>query len=43
MIPQHEFLRIRMEVHLLVHPVGNRVPVQMMLDPVRRYVFRRNG
>jgi hypothetical protein len=35
-----------MQVHLLVypryarhrHPVGNRIPVQMMLEPVRSYV-----
>ncbi len=27
-IPQHELLEVRMEVHLLVHPVGNRMPVQ---------------
>jgi hypothetical protein len=37
-IPQHEFLRVRMEVYLLVYPVRNRMPVQMMLEPVRSYV-----
>jgi len=38
MIPQHELLGIGMEVDLLVHPVGNRMPVQVMLEPVRSYV-----
>ena len=38
MIPQHELLGVRMEVDLLVHPVRNRMPVQMMLEPVRSYV-----
>ena len=37
-IPQHQLLGIRMQVHLLVHPVGNRMPVEMMLEPVRSYV-----
>ena len=31
-IPQHELLGIRMQVHLLVHPVGHRVAVQVMLQ-----------
>ena len=38
MIPQHELPRVRMEVDLLMYPVGNRMPVQMMLEPVRSYV-----
>jgi hypothetical protein len=38
MIPQHQLLGIRMQVDLLVHPVGHRMPVQMMLEPVRSYV-----
>jgi hypothetical protein len=53
-IPQHELLRIRMELHLQVyptlrwappqgtgtgkHPVGRRISVQVMLEPVRSYV-----
>jgi hypothetical protein len=28
MIPQHQLLGIRMQVHLLVHPVGHRIAVQ---------------
>jgi hypothetical protein len=46
MIAQHQFLRVGMEVHLLVyprcarykHPVGNRIAVQVVLEPVRSYV-----
>jgi hypothetical protein len=38
MIAQHQLFRIRMQVHLLVHPIGNRMPVQVMLQPVRSYV-----
>jgi hypothetical protein len=38
MIPQHQLLRVRMQVHLLVHPLGHRMPVHMMLEPVRSYV-----
>jgi hypothetical protein len=37
-IPQHQLLRVRMQVHLLVHPLGHRMPVQVMLEPVRSYV-----
>ena len=37
-IPQHQLLGIRVQVHLLVHPVGNRMPVEVMLEPVRSYV-----
>jgi len=38
MIPQHQLLGVRMQIHLLVHPVGNRMPAQVMLEPVRSYV-----
>jgi hypothetical protein len=27
-IPQHQLLRVRMEVHLLVYPLGSRMAVQ---------------
>jgi hypothetical protein len=45
-IPQHQLFGIRMEVHLLVHPrcarhrrpLGHRIAVQVMLQPVRSYV-----
>ena len=37
-IPQHEFLGIRMQVDLLVHPIGHRIAVQVILEPVRSYV-----
>jgi hypothetical protein len=37
-IPQHEFFGVRMEVRLLVHPVGHRIAAQVMLEPVRSYV-----
>jgi len=36
-IALHEFLGIRMEVHLLVHPVGHWAAVQVVLEPVRSY------
>jgi hypothetical protein len=32
MIPQHELLGVRMQIHLLVHPLGHRIAVQMMLE-----------
>ena len=35
---QHQLLGARVEVDLLVHPVGHRMPVQVMLEPVRSYV-----
>jgi hypothetical protein len=38
MIPQHELLGAGMQIHLLVHPVGHWVAVQVMLEPVRSYV-----
>jgi hypothetical protein len=31
-IAQHQLLGIRMQVHLLVHPVGHRVAAQVMLQ-----------
>jgi hypothetical protein len=31
-IAQHELLGIRMQVYLLVYPVGHRVAVQVMLE-----------
>ena len=31
-VPQHRFLGIRMQVDLLVHPVGHRMPVRVMLE-----------
>jgi hypothetical protein len=45
-LPQHQFLRVGMQVHLLVypryarykHPVGHRVAAQVVLEPVRSYV-----
>jgi hypothetical protein len=37
-IPQHRLLGIRMQIHLLVHPLGHRVADQVMLEPVRSYV-----
>lgn len=42
MIPEQEFLRVRMQIHLLVHPAGNGIPIhgleQPMLGPVCSYV-----
>ena len=32
MVPQHELLGVRMQVDLLVHPVGNRIAVQVVLQ-----------
>ena len=41
-ISQHEFLGIWMQIHLLVHPAGNGIPIheleQPMLGPVCSYV-----
>ena len=37
-IPQCQLLRIRMWIHLLAHSVGHRMPIQVMLEPVRSYV-----
>ncbi len=37
-ISQHQFLWLRIQIHLLVHPLRHQVPVQMMLEPVRSYV-----
>jgi hypothetical protein len=31
-IPQHELLGIRMQVDLLVHPLGHRIAVQVVLE-----------
>jgi hypothetical protein len=31
-IPQHQLLRIRMQVHLLVHPLRHRVAAQVVLE-----------
>ena len=33
-VPQHQLLRLRMQIHLLVHPVGYRIAVQVVLEPV---------
>jgi hypothetical protein len=38
MIPQHELLGAGMQIHLLVHPLGNRVAVQVVFEPVLSYV-----
>jgi hypothetical protein len=37
-IQQHQFLRVGIQIDLPVHPVENRMPVQVMLEPVRSYV-----
>jgi hypothetical protein len=34
-IAQHELLRVRMQVHQLVYPVGHRVAVQVMLQELQ--------
>ena len=41
MIPQHQLLGVGMQVHLLVHPVGNRVAVQVMLEQSQRHDQRQ--
>ena len=42
MIAHHQFLGIWMQIHLLVHPAGNGIPIhgleQPMLGPVCSYV-----
>jgi hypothetical protein len=40
-VPQHEFLGIRMEIDLLVHPLRHRVAVQVMLQERQRHDQRR--
>jgi hypothetical protein len=37
-VPQHQLLGVGVEIHLLVHPLRHRMPVQMVLEPVRSYV-----
>jgi hypothetical protein len=34
-IPQHQLLGIGVQIHLLVHPIGNRMPVQVVLKKKR--------
>jgi hypothetical protein len=36
-VPQHQILGIRMQLHLLVHPLRHRIAVQMMLDQRQRH------
>ena len=36
-IPQHQLLGVRMQVNLLVHPLGHRVAVQVMLEERQRH------
>ena len=36
-IPQHQLLGIGMQIHLLVHPLGNRIAVQVMLEERQRH------
>ena len=36
-IPQHQLLGVWMQVYLLVHPFGNRIAAQMMLQQRQRY------
>ena len=31
-VPQHQLLGVGMQIHLLVHPVGYRLAVQVMLE-----------
>jgi hypothetical protein len=38
MIAQHQLLGVRMQIDLLIHPTGHRIPVQLVLQPVRSYV-----
>jgi hypothetical protein len=42
-IPQHQFLGIRMELDLLVSPLGHRVAVQMMLEERQRHDQRQQS
>ncbi len=37
-IAQHQLLGVGMQIDLLVHPVGHRIAVQVVLQPVRSYV-----
>jgi hypothetical protein len=37
MIAQHQLLGIRIQIHLLVHPAGNWMPVQVMLEQRQRH------
>jgi hypothetical protein len=40
-IPQHQLLGVRMQVHLLVHPIWHRVAVQVVLQQRQRYDQRQ--
>jgi hypothetical protein len=31
-IPQHQLLRVGVQIHLLVHPLGHRVTVQVVIE-----------
>ena len=37
-VAQHELRGVRMQAHLLTHPLRHRIAAQMMLEPVRSYV-----
>jgi hypothetical protein len=37
MVAQHQFLGLRIEIHPLFHPVGHRMSVQVVLEPLRSY------
>jgi hypothetical protein len=41
MIAQYQLLGIRMQIHLLMHPVGNQMPVQVLLVPLTLHKQRR--
>ena len=41
MVLQHQLLGIRMQVHLLVHPVGHRIAAQVVLQQRQRHDQRQ--
>jgi hypothetical protein len=40
-IAQHQLFGIRIQIHLLVYPLGHRVPVQVMLEQRQRHDQRQ--
>ena len=40
-VPQHQLLRVRMQIHLLVNPLGNRVAAQVVLQQRQRHDQRQ--
>jgi hypothetical protein len=42
-VPQHQLLGIRMQIHLLVYPLRHRIAVQVMLEQCQRHDQRQQA